>query len=436
MEIKAFRALRYDSGVVGDVGGCLAPPYDVIDEPGQVRLYEKNDYNIVRIIKGKTDSADSERDNQYSRAAEYLAGWVENGALKADLEPAIYGYVQDFEIDGKDFRRSGFVALGRLEEFGKSVRPHEKTLDGPKADRLKLMMAAATQFGQIFMLYDDPEKIADRAIERAAAQTALIDFTDDNECRHRLYTIDNPGDIEAVAGMMSQRQTVIADGHHRYETALNYYNQTNNPAAQYRMMTFVNMRNPGLIILPTHRLVANIADFDVEKLLTEAGRLFGVAAFDFTDKQGKELSEQKMFNKMKSDFDQEGIAFGVYAASGAFYALTLKDKKAIDKLAESMSAVAAKLDVNVLHKLILEKILGIGEEQLAGQTNIQYIKGIGKAVEASIDKVDSGQSQVVFFMNPTRNSQVKAIAATGEKMPQKSTFFYPKVYTGLVINKL
>lgn len=433
MEIRAFKGFRFNSDVVGNVTDCISPPYDVIDEAMRKDLYAKSDYNVARIVKAVPVSDDP--DQHYILAGNKLKDWIDEGALKQDSADSIYAYVQDFEIAGENCCRSGFVALGKLEEFGEGVKPHEKTLDGPKADRLKLMRQKAAQLGQIFMLYDDPQKIADRIIADASEGTALIDFTDDNDVRHRLFAIDNSEEIAAVEKMMAGKQAVIADGHHRYETALNYYNETKNPAAQYRMMTFVNMRNPGLVILPTHRLVANVEDFDAGKLVEKMEEAFEITAYQFDNDKEKIIMRGQMFSQLTLEFEELENAFGIYAGGKAFYTAVLKDTVSMDRFAE-MSAAAKGLDVNVLHKLILEDILGIGDEQLASQSNVKYIKDIGDAIKQSIAKVDSDESQAVFFMNPTRVEQVRDIAATGEKMPQKSTFFYPKIFTGLVINKL
>ena len=433
MEIKAFKAFRFDSQLTGDASQCISPPYDVINEIQQEKLYDKSPYNVVRIIKGKTDPTDNETENKYSRAAQYLNEWIEKGVLKADTDESIYAYVQNFKIKGESFQRSGFVALGKLKDFGAGVQPHEKTLHGPKADRLKLMTATAAQFGQIFMLYDDAEKVADKIITKTELQKqALVDYLDDDNVQHRLFAIEPAEDISAIAGMMADKQAIIADGHHRYETALNYWRETNNPAAEYRMMAFVNMRNEGLTILPTHRLVANLPDFDIKKLLADIDADFDMVAYPFDMPSAR----QKMFDHMKSDFENEKNTFGIYAADKAFYVVTLKTIASMDTAAADLSQAGKSLDVNILHLLILEKALGIGEKQLAGQSNIEYIKDIGDAIDKSIEKVDSGQSQAVFFMNPTRIEQVKSVAEANEKMPQKSTFFYPKIFTGLAINKL
>jgi len=198
----------------------------------------------------------------------------------------------------------------------------------------------------------------------------------------------------------------------------------------------VNTRNKGLVILPTHRLIANLADFDFDKLPAEMADEFDIVEYPFVDENDKLSAREKMFVRMKNDFENGKNAFGLYAANGAFYTATLKNIASMDSLRPSLSRAGKSLDVNVLHLLILEKILGIGEKQLAGENNVEYIKDIGEAIDVSVDAVDSGNSQAVFFMNPTRIEQVEAIAEANEKMPQKSTFFYPKLFTGLTINKL
>lgn len=436
MDIAPFKGFRFDSLVVSDVGNCICPPYDVIDGKYQQKLYEKNPHNMVRIIKGQDADTDTDQDNKYTRAAKSLTDWIESGALKPEASEAIYGYVQDFHVAGGTFRRSGMITLGKIEEFGSNVQPHEKTLDGPKADRLKLMTATAAQFGQIFMLYDDPEKVADNIIAKAAAKPAVTDFIDDDNVRHRLYVIDDHVEIGAIINMMQTKQAVIADGHHRYETALNYYKQSGNPKAAYRMMTFVNMRNEGLLVLPTHRLMANVDGFNVDALIAKISDTFEVSKYDFANDSDKLSARHQMFEHMQESFKKNKNAFGIYAGSDVFYAIELKKQNVLDDICPDMSASSKELDVNVLHKVILEGVLGIGDKELAAQSNIKYIKDIADAVGESIHNVDSGDAQAVFFMNSTRTEQVNAVAAAGEKMPQKSTFFYPKVYTGLVVNKL
>lgn len=436
MQIKAFKGYRFNPEVVGEIGPCVTPPYDVIDPRMQARFYEQSPYSIVRVIKGRTEPQDNEQENQYTRASEFFEHLIRADALKPDSEDSIYGYVQNFTLAGETFERSGFVALGRLEPFGKNIKPHEKTLDGPKADRLNLMRATAAQFGQIFMIYDDPEMVADAVIKEAAAQPPLVDFTDDEGVRHRLFAVTEPEKIQAVANMMDTRHAVIADGHHRYETALNYYNETQNPYAEYRMMTFVNMRNPGMIILPTHRLISNLPVFSPENLLENIQQCFEITHYTFSDASEKETACVQLLKDMKTDFDQKKHSFGLYAAKNCFHRMVLKFPECMAKVCPDLSEASRSLDVTILHKAILERQLNIGDAALAAQSNLEYIKDIGNAVRNSIEKVDQGLAQAIFLMNPTRMQQVQDVAAAGEKMPQKSTFFYPKIFTGLVINKL
>lgn len=434
MEIKAFRAYRFNPAIAGDTGRCIAPPYDVINDAQQEKLYRQSPYNIVRIIKGRTETGDSEKQNQYTRAAGYLTDWLGREAMTQDAKETIYGYVQDFEIGGAGYHRSGFIALGKLVEFGFGVQPHEKTLDGPKADRLKLTLATDAQFGQIFMLYDDAQKTADKIIEKTvAAKKAVIDFADEDGVRHRLFLIEDGGDISAIVGMMKDKETLVADGHHRYETALNYKRITKKPSADWQMITFINMQNSGLVVLPTHRLVGNLNNFDMDSLVKKMQAEFKVTEFTYSNGDSKQKARGLMFKRMKKVFEQGNNAFGIYDG-GKFYFIVLTNRKNLAKL--NISDASKSLDVVVLHKLILEGLLGIGEEQLAGEKNIEYIKDIGSAVDEAVAAVDSGKMQVLFFMNPTKVEQVKAVAAKNEKMPQKSTFFYPKIFTGLTINKL
>lgn len=436
MKIKPFKAYRFNKAVVQDPGACIAPPYDVIDAAQQQALYDRNAYNIVRAIKGKKNGSETDQDNVYTRAADYLNQAIADSALTQDSDEAIYVYVQDFEIGGNHYQRSGIIALGGLTAFGEGVQPHEKTLEGPKADRLNLTRATACQLGQIFMLYDDPANVDRSIIDKALAKTPVIDMVDDEAARHRLFVMAEPDVIAAFAGMMADKKTVIADGHHRYETALNYWAETKNDQAAFQMMTFVNMRNEGLVIQPTHRLLVNMADFDPTALLAELKAEFEVTAFTFNGEDEKQQAQSAMFGKMQQAGADGKNMVGLYAADDAFYTVELTDPEAMARLCPEMSAAALKLDVNVLHKLILEKHLGICDAKLAGESHLVYIKDLGDAIDKSIAAVDSGESEGVFFMNATRIEQVQAIADAGEKMPQKSTFFYPKIFSGLTVRKL
>jgi len=435
MEIRPFKAYRYNEAAVGNAGSCVSPPYDVINPEQADELYRKSEYNIVRVIKGKTQPADSEGNNQYTRAAAYLNDWIKKGVLKQDSSENIYAYVQNFELAGQAFERLTFIALGKLEEFGKIVRPHEQTLSKPKIDRLNLQRATGATFGLVFMLYEDKEKIIDKIIEKAAAQKPLIDFLDEQNVKHQVSAVTDKKDIETIAKMMQRKSCIIADGHHRYETGLTYYKETKNPAAAYQMTAFTNMCDEGLVCLATHRLVGGLENFDFEKLITEMKQDFEITQYQFDSAAAKTKAREKMLAEMKNEHNNGKNAFGIYGRDGAFYAAVLKNKKAMDSMAPDMSRCWRLLDVSVMQKLILEKILGIDEKSVAGKNNIEYVKDMPDAIDESIARVDRGGVQAAFFMNPVTMEQLKKVTEADERMPQKSTYFYPKVFTGLTINK-
>jgi uncharacterized protein (DUF1015 family) len=344
--------------------------------------------------------------------------------------------VPDSESGGLHLQRYSFIAQAKLEEFGKIVKPHEKVLNGPMVDRLNLKKATSAEFGLVFMLYDDQEKIADNIIARTAERQPLIDFTDEQDVRHRLFAITDNGDIEQIARMMNDKSCIIADGHHRYTTGLNYSRQSSDPAKKYQMFAFSNIRQEGLVVLATHRLVGNISNFNIEKLITEMGTNFEITRLAFDTAQEKTETRQKMIATMKAEHDRDKNAFGIYCGDNAFYLAVLKDEKATEQVAPEMSRAWQKLDVSVLHKLILEPLLGIDEQAIARGGNLQFVKGISTAIDDSIAEVDAGRQQAAFFMNTIKMQQLIDVTDAGERMPQKSTFFYPKVYSGLTIQKL
>ena len=437
MEIKPFKAYRFDAKVVGNTGDCIAPPYDVINADQQEQLYRKSAYNIVRVTKGKTSASDDGQDNQYTRAAAYLSKWMQEGALKEDAREAVYGYVQDFVIDGTAFQRLTFVALGKLEEFGKTVKPHEQIFAKPMLDRLSLKKATAARFGLVFMLYEDPQSIADELIRKAATQEPLVDFVDEQEVRHRLFAIESDEEIQAIVKMMGEKSCIIADGHHRYTTGLTYSRESGNPAASHQMLAFTNILQKGLVVLATHRLVGRIDGFDPEAFLLRLTGSFTVSKFVHgRDSQSKESAEKSMLAAMKAVHEQDETALGIYMGDGNFYMAVLKDKSLMTAAASERSEAWRSLDVSVLQKLILEDVLDIGEMKMGDPDSVQYVKDRPNAIGEMIDAVDAGRKQIAFFTNPVKMQQLVKVTEAGERMPQKSTYFYPKMYTGLTIQKL
>jgi len=436
MQIEPFKAFRFNADVVGDVGNCIAPPYDVIDDAQREQLYKKSRHNLIYITKGKTKASDNGQDNQYTRAADYLARWIEEGALRQDPDEAIYAYVQDFEVAGTQYQRLSFIALARLEDFGQVVKPHEQVLHKPMIDRLSLKRATSADLGLVFMLYEDPRKVADGIIAEAAEQKPLIDFVDEQDVRHRLFAVTDKQNIKQIVKMMSDKSCIIADGHHRYTAGLTYSKESSNPAAKYQMLAFANMHQDGLIVLATHRLVGNLESFQLTRLIEDLGEKFRITKFEFSSARTKKRARQNMLDRMQAEHDKDESTFGIYGGDNAFYVAVLKDKSTMDSVVPDMSQVWKALDVSILHKLILEGLLGIDQEKLAEGENLQYVKDTPNAIADSIAQIDAGQKQVAFFMNPIKMQQLKLVTQAGERMLQKSTYFYPKVYSGLTINKL
>ena len=436
MEVKPFKAFRYDKAKVGDPGDCIAPPYDVIDSDQQNQLYGKSPYNIVRIIKGMTSPTDSDSDNQYTRAADYLKVWIFQGVIKQDSAESIYSYVQDFQLSGRVYQRLSFIALGKLEEFGKIVRPHEQIFKGPLIDRLNLKRATKAKFGLVFMLYEDKLSVADEIMGKSISGEPLVDLTDEQEVRHRLFAITDENDINAICEMMSDKSVVIADGHHRYTTGLEYAKENTSPAAQYQMLAFANTLHEGLIVLATHRLVGNLENYDSLKMLTELQDNFEVRSFKFDTYEQKLQAKQDMTTQMKAEQDSGKNAIGVYDATGAFYLAVLKNAGAMASAAPDKSPAWRSFDVAVLCKLILDDILGLDDERLASGENVEYVKDAGDKIDEIIARVEACEKQVAFFLNGPKMEQIQQVADQGERMPQKSTYFYPKIFTGLTINKL
>ncbi len=427
MDVKPFKAFRFDPSVVGDVGKCIAPPYDVIDDAQREELYRRSEHNIVRITRGKTTPSDNGQRNQYTRAAELLQKWIAEGVLKPDDRDTIYGYVQDFDLDGVTYRRLTFIALGKLEDFGKTVRPHEQVFAKPVQDRLNLKRATAARFGLVFMLYDDPQGVADKAIAKAAESKPLVDFVDDHGVRHQLFAIADEADIQAIVQMMAHKSVIIADGHHRYTTGLTYMRESGIPAAKYQMMAFTNGAQKGLVVLATHRVVGGLDGFNWQDLVSRLIPGFTVM------KIGSKLDMLKI---MKSVHEKDETPLGIYLGDGKFCVAVLKDKSLMKAAAPDKSEAWRTLDVAVLQKLILEGMLGLTEEEMGDSKYVEYVKDVPNAIDEIIRQVDSGRKQIAFFTNPVKMQQLSRIADAGERMPHKSTYFYPKMYTGLTIQKL
>ncbi|MCL4441133.1 MAG: DUF1015 domain-containing protein [Firmicutes bacterium] len=426
--IIPFKGIRYNPAKV-DVNQVVTPPYDVIDASSQENFYEKSPYNVIRLELGKVFEEDTESNNRYTRAAGYLKEWLESGVLVHDEKPSVYLYEQEFEARGEKKIRSGFVAGVQANDYSKGeVLPHEETLPKHKADRLLLMKSCLANFSPIFGLYADPDHIIEKALETAKeGRQPNFEVTDDQGVVNRLWVISEENTLKTVVGEMAPKKIFIADGHHRYETAVNFGKEMAALGKQgydYLMVCLVNLYNEGLVVFPTHRVAKNIENLDTVKLLQELSRDFEVESFPGETQLGDFIAKLEAKG-------QSSHAFGLYTGEKKYYLLSLRDEDKLDSLLlEGRSAAWRRLDVSILHTLVLENCLGIGSRQRADESNLIYVRDEDTAKEF----VDSGSAQLVFFMNSTKVEEVTNIATGGEKMPQKSTFFYPKVITGPVMN--
>ncbi len=421
-EIRPFKGLRYNPETAGDMGNIICPPYDIIPSSMQQELYDSSEYNAVRLELPKED-------DPYGAAAERLAQWMQEGVLMQDDEPALYPYYQTYtDPEGNTYTRKGFFCALRLYEFGeKKVLPHERTLSGPKKDRLNLFKRTQSNISSIFGLYADEELQADKAIEAfAAVHDPIVDAAFQG-VRNRLWKVTDPGIVSTVQQVLLDRQVYIADGHHRYETGVNYRNlraednpsHTGDEPCNFILIYLANIYDEGLIIFPLHRMVHSLEQFSPDGLIDTLSTNFEVKPLG-----GREELRQYL------DGEASNHVFGVVTSRGV-WGIRLKVEP-VTLLGDSVPSPLLRLSVVVLHELILQRMLGITPEAMKSQANVIYEEDDRKVFEA----VEKGDIQAGFIVKPTTVQQVLDISAEGEVMPQKSTYFYPKIMTGMVMHKL
>ena len=433
--INPFRALRYDPSRVS-LSQVVTQPYDKITPEMREGYYGASPYNLVRVILGKSSPSDQPGDNVYTRAAGFFHDWRRQGILVPDSQPSIYLYVQRFTAPGgkAELERRGFIGLGGIEDYSAGVVfRHEQTLSKPKADRLDLLRATRAHFGQIFMLYSDPAGEMDALLHPAGPPDMQTD--DEYGVSHQVWRVSAAEVTESLCGRMLDKKLIIADGHHRYETALNYRNERRAQAeaaganadleAPYErvMMTFVNMDSPGLVILPTHRVVHGLSSFSSKEFRDQSRAFFRVEEIDPEFDAARATS---ILHKA----GESGTAILAVSANRAF--LLDHPKAADSKIFAGLSQRQQGLDVVQLHRCLLEGVLGLSEESIRNQQNLSYIRDADEALA----RVRRGAANVAFLMNPARMEQVRDIAFAGEVLPQKSTDFYPKLLSGLTIYAL
>ena len=439
--ISPFRGYLYNKEKIGNLELVVAPPYDVINAAQQAHFYQKHPSNIIRLILGKEESGDNETKNKYTRAAQFLATWQKDTTLVRVPKPAIFFYVQDFKLpSGESRRRKGFICLFKLEEFSSGViLPHEKTLSKPKVDRLNLTRACRANFNPVFSLYSDPAFTVERHSDAIGEKPPYLDVTDENGVRNKLWVVDNPKVITEIKQVLHDKTVLIADGHHRYETALNYQKimreqypgLTGAEPFNYTLMYFTNMDDVGLVILPTHRLLKNF-NFKATEFLNKAQEFFDIQAFPFSS-DTEEREREKVLAAMQKEAKERFLVGMVTKKQGSYFLLRLKDFSLLDKVINrELSTALRNLDVNIMEFLVFNNLLGISCSDPQWEENFTFVHTEREAVEL----VKSGACEVAFLINPTRIEQVRDVVAQGEVMPQKSTYFVPKLLSGLVVNPI
>jgi uncharacterized protein (DUF1015 family) len=417
-DVQPLRALHYDPSVVGTLAGVVAPPYDVIDASQRAALIARSPFNVaaVDLPQGEPDP--------YVAARELFESWQLQGALVRDGEPALWAHTQDYSgPDGKRRTRRGFFCRVRIEDYGPGlVRPHERTHPGPKEDRLRLTRATRANISPIFSLYSDPTNAAWTALEPATRQPPWGEVSDADGTLHRLWRVSDPQAIAAVQAATRDSELLIADGHHRYETMQAYAEEVGGEGEhRYILMCLVALEDPGLTVFPTHRLVRGLDDERRGALETTLAR-----DFDISEVPGEELAPPPLH-------DATPLQLGyITSADERAYRLTLKDQAIADEALGGHSEAYRHLDTGVLETLLLKGALGLSDDDISHFNGLFYARDTAEAVAM----VRSGEYDAAFVMRPTPVAQVRDIAAEGENMPPKSTYFFPKLLTGLLFNPL
>ncbi len=429
-EIRPFRGLRYDLSQVGALSDVVAPPYDVIGPALQDQLYHLSPYNAIRMELNREEPGDAPGTDRYTRAARFLRDWRKQGVLRADEHPALYLYHQTFEVEGQTFTRRGFFARVRLEPFGEGrIYPHEQTLSGPKADRLALYHATGMNLSPVFGLYPDPDNAVLEAVEAGLRDRTPLEAVDHLGVINRFWPITDQRAHTVAQGLIADRPVFIADGHHRYETGLKYRDELAaagkltgpDDPANFVLMMLVSMSDPGLRILPTHRLISGLkgltADVVADRLIPE---------FDIEMTGEGDAGAQAAWDLIEVDGEQNILGFGT-VADGKWLVARLRSDAAMDELAPEHSADWRSLGVSILHELVVKKLLaGLGDPTF---TYVHLLDEVRAAANAQ-------DCDLAALVPPAEMGHVESIASNLEKMPPKSTYFYPKLLTGLVFNPL
>lgn len=432
-DIQAFCGVRYDLGHVGELSNVIAPPYDVIDAAYQADLYKRHPANVVRLILNRQEPGDDEETDRYRRAAKFLKQWREEGVLAADPQPSVYVYHQEFEYAGRRFNRRGLLARVKLERFGEGkIYPHEITMSGPKADRLRLTRACQANLSPIFGLYPDPDNLAQELVESRTIGQEPVACTDDLGVVNRLWPVSDSETIAKLAGVIGPQPMYVADGHHRYETACNYRDElaaagklTPEHPANYVLTMLISMQDPGLIVLPTQRLFRGLPRLAAEELIAALGDCFTCRIIG----EGTDLAG-RVWTDIETGDDQGVI--GLYCAADERWVLasiTDAGRARMAEVAADQTDVWRGLGVSILHRLIVETLLGVAEPPKP-----RYVHLVQEVVDGL--EAEPEEFPIAALVMPATLEHVRQISELGARMPAKSTYFYPKLLSGMVINPL
>ncbi len=431
--ILPFKGLRYNPEKIKDISKVITPPYDVISEKERDDYYELHPDNIIRLILSKDLPSDDQSNNKYTRSAESYDKWRKEETLKEEAKPAIYIYAQEFTLSDKKYTRRGFISLVKLEDFQTGeIYPHEHTLAKPKEDRMNLMKACNANLSQVFTFFEDEDAEISDLLHKMSEAGPDINFTDIYGVKNSLWAIKDKAVIEKLIVQTKDRALFIADGHHRYETALFYRDfvkgteSNEDSPADYIMMMCVSMEDSGLVILPTHRLARNIEDLDPKKIKSSLNEIFAISDL------GSDCNAETLEQKLSEDAHKHKIGMYIGESDKKFYILTLRDEKLLDPILTGEYVEWKSIDTGILHGVIFDRALGIQAKNISKSESVKYNQGI----EDSVAKVNEGEYQIAFFLNPTKIGQIKDIATKRHKMPPKATYFYPKLMTGMVIRHI
>ena len=444
-DIQSFRAYRYDMSHVGNLSDVCAPPYDIINSEMQTELYERHPANIVRVILNRPEPGDQE-DAHYSRASEFIRNWLRQGVMAQDPKAAIYVYHQEFELDGHPVTRRGFISRVRLEQFGDGrIYPHEETHSKAKQDRLKLTRATSCNTSQIFSIYADDKNEVQETLEAAIDDRTPYQATDQAGVVHRLWPVSDPQAVATATSLMGPKALYIADGHHRYETALNYQGEVSESEtlaadhpANYVSMCCISMNDPGMIVQPTHRLWRGVPEMSSTELIEKISSVFDCEVFGNGGDKAKEA-----WQKVAADNKQEQMAF--YCNKDDSWVMATMNAEGAEMMADKLSDKTdawRELGVSILHELVMPYLL-----KLTDLPTPKYVRSIDEVIngisngdtagrDATGQEGTAGKFQLVSIVMPATINHVRLISEAGERMPAKSTYFYPKLLSGLVVNPL